>query len=262
MNFIILASSKDLAGKNIFKHIHELGGVNHYLISEDSIYAENIDKKFPSGNFFIFATKHKSQEARRTLSIHAPGNWNKAELGGQDNKVCLTSAFFLKHLFITLNQEKEKANLDYEITMEVTHHGPYLGKPCCFIEIGSSEEQWKDEEAAKIIARTINKAIKTFDQAKNQKWKAAIGLGSKHYCPNLNKIQLNSNYALSHIIPNYALPVTQGIIEEAINKTQEKVEIAILDWKGMPGRDRQEAVKLLNQLGLKCLKTSEIEKEE
>jgi len=255
--FIILASEKDIAGKNIFKHIHELGGVNHYLIPEDSIYAENIDKKFPEGNFFIFATKHKSEQERKTFSIHAPGNFKKAELGGKDNKVCKTSAFFLKHLFITLNQEAKDS--DYECTLEVTHHGPYLEKPCCFIEIGSSEEQWEDEEAGKIIARTINKAIKTFTP--NQKWKAAIGIGSPHYCPNFNKIQLNSELAISHIIPNYT-QITQGILEQAINKTEEKVELAILDWKGMKGEERQESVKLLNQFGLKYKRTSEVKEED
>jgi D-aminoacyl-tRNA deacylase len=258
MNFIIIASEKDLAGKNIFKHIHEdFPSLNHYLIQEESIYAENIDKKFPDGNFFIFATKHKSEQARKTLSVHAPGNWDKAELGGKDNEVCETSAFFLKHLFITLNQEKEKSNSDYETTLEVTHHGPYLEKPCCFIEIGSCEQQWKDKEAGKIVARTISKAIKTFNQEK-QNWKPAIGIASPHYCPNFNKIQLNSNYAISHIIPNYAFPITLEKLKQAIEKTQEKVELAILDWKGMKGQERQETIKLLNQLGLKYLKTSEI----
>jgi D-aminoacyl-tRNA deacylase len=259
MNFIIIASNKDEAGKNIFRHIHEdYPMLNHYLIPEDSIYAENIDKKFPSGNFFIFATKHASQQSRKTLSIHAPGNWNKADFGGQEGKICLTSAFFLKHLFQILNQEAKNSN--YECTLEVTHHGPYLNKPCCFIEIGSSEEQWKDEEAGKIIARTIKKAIKTFNP--NQKWKTAIGIGSPHYCPNFNKIQLNSELAISHIIPSYAFPITLEMLKEAVNKTQEKVEITILDWKGMKGEDRQETIKILNQLGLKYKRTSEVKEED
>lgn len=256
MKFIIITSNKDEAGKNIVRELEKIN-LKPEIIPEDSIYAENIDKKFPAGNFFIFATKHKSQEARRTLSIHPPGNWNKAELGGQDNKVCLTSAFFLKHLFITLNQEAKDSN--YECTLEVTHHGPYLEKPCCFIEIGSGEEQWKDEKAAKIIARTIKKAINSFEANKEkEKWKSAIGIGSPHYCPNFNKIQLNSNLAISHIIPSYAFPITEETIKQAINKTQEKIEFAILDWKGMKGEERQETIKLLNQINLPYKKTSQI----
>jgi len=259
MNFIIISSKQDTAGKNIFNKLKEYPELNCHLIEEDSIYAENIDKKFPAGNFFIFATKHKSQEARKTFSIHAPGNFKKAELGGQDSKICFTSSLFLKHLFQVLNQEAK--NSDYEVTMEVTHHGPYLNKPCCFIEIGTTEKQWKDEEAGKIIARTIKKAINSFESNKEkEKWKAAIGIGSPHYCPNFNKIQLNSEYAISHIIPSYVFPITLETLKEAIEKTQEKVEIAILDWKGMKGEERQETIKLLNQLNLPYKKTSDIEK--
>lgn len=110
--FIVVCSEKDLAGKNIFKHIHEdFPSLNHYLIQEDSIFAENIDKKFPEGDFFIFATKHKSREERKTLSIHAPGNWKKADFGGKDNEICRTSTFFLKHLFLTLNSEAKKSKI-------------------------------------------------------------------------------------------------------------------------------------------------------
>lgn len=262
MNFIIIYSEKDLAGKNIARELEKMN-IKLQLIQEDSIYAENIDKEQDiKEDFIIFASKHKSEQERKTFSIHAPGNWNKAELGGQDNKICKTSAFFLKHLFITLNSENKKANSDYEVTLEVTHHGPYLEKPCCFIEIGTTEKQWKEEEAGKIIARTINRAIKTFNQEKvKEKYKPAIGIGGPHYTPNFNKIQLNSEYAIGHIIPGYTFPITKEKIREAINKTEEKVEYAILDWKGMKGEERQEAIKLLNQLNLKYLKTSDIKKE-
>lgn len=259
MSYTIICSEKDLAGKNIFKYIHEdFPMLNHYLIQEDSIYAENIDKKIP-GDFFIFATKHQSKEARKTLSIHAPGNWKKADFGGKEGKICKTSAFFMKHLFQTLNQEVKKAKLDYEVTLEVTHHGPYIEKPCLFIEIGTIEEQWKDKKAGEIIARTINKAIKTFNPEK-QNWTPAIGIASPHYCPNFNKIQLNSNYALSHIIPSYAFPINEKIIKEAINKTQEKADLALIDLKSLKGKERQETTKLLERLNMNYLRTSQVEK--
>jgi len=261
MKFAIIASKQDLAGKNIFKHIHEnFPELTCYLIKEDSIYAESIDKKIP-GDFFIFATKHSSKEERKTFSIHAPGNFNKADFGGRQGRICKTSAFFLKHLFIILNSETKKANSDYEMTLEVTHHGPYLEKPCCFIEIGTTEEEWQDIKAGEIITRTISKAIKTFNQEQAKKeWKVVVGIGSPHYTPNFNKIQLNSEYAISHIIPNYVFPINEEMIKEAINKTEEKVSLAILDWKGMRGEERQQVIKILNNLNLKYKRTSEIEK--
>ncbi len=249
--FTIIASEKDEAGKNIFKHIYKNHpSLSHYLIKEDSIHAEHIDKKIP-GDFLIFATKHKSEQERKTLSIHAPGNWKKAEYGGKENTICKTSAFFLKHLFQTLSKKVKEMKSDYETTLEVTHHGPYIEKPCCFIEIGTTEKQWKDEQAGRIIARTIKKAVTSFKPEElKTKWKPAIGIGSPHYCPNFNKIQLNSDFALSHIIPQYAFPIAEHIIKEAIAKTEEKIEIAILDWKGMKSEERQQIIKILGNLNL------------
>lgn len=246
--FIVICSEKDLAGKNIFKHIHEdFPSLNHYLIEEESIYAENIDKKIP-GDFFIFATKHKSREERKTLSIHAPGNWEKAEIGGQDNKICKTSAFFLKHLFITLNQEAKKAKSDYECTLEVTHHGPYVEKPCVFVEIGSNEENWKDAEAGKIIARTIKKAISTF---KPSDWIPAILLGGGHYNQAGNEIMLRTNYAIGHICPKHMLQyLDENLINQAVDKTIPKPEIILLEWKGL-GNYKKKIIDLLEKMNLK-----------
>jgi len=264
MKFVIIASKKDKAGMNIFRFIHEnYPSLSHYLIDDESIYADNIDKlnHLRKYDFIIFATKHQSKEKRKTLSIHAPGNWRKAEFGGREGKVCRTSAFFLKHLFKILNKEAEKARLNYELTLEVTHHGPYLEKPCCFIEIGSSEEEWKDKEAGKVIADTIKEAITTFNEKFSQeKYKTAIGIGGPHYCPNFNKIQLNSDLAISHIIPQYVFPITEEMIKQAIEKTKEPISLALLDWKGLKGKERQETIKILESLELQYKRTSEIEK--
>lgn len=263
MKFVIIASSKDEAGKNIFKYIHEnLHSLNHYLITDrDTIYADNIDKEIgKDADFIIFTTKHQSQQHNKTLSIHAPGNWKQADFGGEEGKICPTSAIFLKHIFKILNKNAE--NSGYSCTLECTHHGPYIEKPCLFIEIGSTIEEWKDEKAARIIAETIDKAIKTFNEREAERqYTSAIGIGGLHYCPSFNKIQLNSKYALSHITPEYALPLTEEMLTQAINKTIEKPQIILLDWKGMgKSEERQKIIKLLEKKGLKYLRTSEVEK--
>jgi D-aminoacyl-tRNA deacylase len=249
MRFVVLASKKDRAGRNIFSKLK----VSKKLIEEESIYAEKIDKRLDA-DFIIFATKHKSKSGRKTLSCHAPGNWKEAKFGGKEKRVCKTSSIFLKRLFKNLNLEKK--DLDYETTLEVTHHGPLIEKPCCFIEIGSSEKHWGEEEAGDVIARTIEKTINEYN--KEGKSIPAIGIGGPHYCPSFNKIQLKSKYALSHIIPQYIFPINKEIILEAKNKTLEKVKLAIIDWKGLRGRERRETIKILNQLNLPHKKSSDI----
>ncbi len=259
----IIASKKDKAGMNIVGELEKLNSLPIYLTEKEIIYAENIDEEIEKeqieADFVIFASKHASQQQRKTLSIHAPGNWKKAELGGREGQVCGTSAFFLKHLFQTLNEQAK--NSGYEVTLEVTHHGPYIEKPCCFIEIGSSEEEWQDKQAGKVIAETIKKSIETFNREKLGKWKVAIGIGGPHYCPNFNKIQLNSEYALGHIIPQYAFPITEEMLKEAVNKTEEQDPLALMDWKGLKSRERQETIKLLNHLNVRYKRTSDVKKQ-
>ena len=215
MRFAIAYSKLDLAGTNIIERLNEMGFLPQFPIIELKklpIYSDDlIEKNYPelrNIDFIIFATTHRSVKGEASLSVHAPGNWRDARLGGKPGKVCKTSAFVLKYLFQELNKNLKNSNLKekYKATMEITHHGPLIDLPCCFIEIGSSEEQWRNTEAGKIIAQTIL-SLQNFNE-KNLSWIPAIGIGGPHYSPNFNKIQLNSSYAISHIIPEYALPLT------------------------------------------------------
>ncbi len=251
MRFIVLASEKDLAGKNIFNKLK----IRKKLIGESSIYAENIDKNLEE-DFIIFASKHKSKKGKPSLTVHAPGNWGEAKFGGRKERVCNTSSLFLKKLFQNLNIES-KGNQNYQATLEVTHHGPYIKKPCCFIEIGSSKKEWEDNGVGEIIAKTIEKTISGF-KPKNPEAISAVGIGGPHYCPSFNKIQLKSRYALGHIIPQYVFPINKKIILEAINKTMEKPELAVIDWKGLKSRERRETIKILKEISLPYKRSSDI----
>jgi len=261
MRFAVFYSKKDLAGINIKKQLNRyfLPQIPIFELKKETIYSENLDSfSLKNIDFIIFASKHKSKEKRKTLSLHAPGNWRSADFGGKPGKVCLTSAFVLKYLFKKLNENINQLP-EYEATLECTHHGPYIKKPCCFIEIGSEEEQWKDEKAAEVIAKTISSLQ---DYGPNPEWIPAIGIGGPHYCPNFNKVQLNSNYAIGHIIPQYALPLTKNMLQEAEEKTKEQVQIVLLDWKGLgKSEDRNKIKQILEESGLKFKKTSRIKKQ-
>ncbi|MFH1500394.1 MAG: D-aminoacyl-tRNA deacylase [archaeon] len=254
VKYAIIVSSSDPAGMNIKQELEKLGQeVN--IIDQVQIFAENLDKEIEA-DFFIFASKHQSADKRRTLTVHSIGNFHKADYGGKQETLVACSALFNKLMFQILN--KKAKNLDYEVSLEVTHHGPFLEKPTVYIEIGSSEKEWNDKVAGKAIADTIIETIKNFKQDK--KIIPAIAIGGKHYCSSFNKIQLNSNYALGHIIPQYSLPVNKELLKQAIEKTIEKPKIAILDWKGMKSAERQEIISLLNELPFEYIRTSNIEK--
>ena len=275
--YLIIASKKDKAGINITTQLSQFRenpfvssmaqkpGFDFYLVDDEVVYTENLDmEKINKYDFVIFASRHSSSssETRKTISIHAPGNWlsTMPRFGGESGKVCKTSAVFQKQLFEKLHENAEKYHLnDYEITLECTHHGPLIEKPCIFAEIGATENEWNDRRAGFVMAKTISDII--FDFKENPYNEVAIGIGGPHYCPSFNKIQLNSNVALSHVIPQYVFPLTEEMVREAINKTQEEVDIILLDWKGLGNEEqRKEILNILNKFYIQHKKTSEISK--
>jgi len=268
MRFAIAYSKLNKAGVNIVEQLKKISFLPHIPIIElkkETIYSDDLNKeKFPelrNIDFIVFASTHKSEKGNPCLSVHAPGNWRNADLGGKSGKLCNTSAFILKYLFQKLNEFAKEKNLQekYEITLEVTHHGPLIELPCCFIELGSEESDWEDEKAAQVIAKTI---LSLQNYKPQPDWIPCIGIGGPHYCPNFNKIQLNSNYAISHIIPEYIFPLTETILKQAEQKTTEQIKQVIIDWKGCgKSEERQKTINLLNQLGLSYKRTKNLNKE-
>lgn len=251
MKFAVVASKKDIAGMNIASFVKSLP---KYFFDDEIIFAEQEDEfwKNVKEDFIIFASKHQGKTPKM-LSVHAPGNWRKNDYGGVEGKVCLTSASALKAFFQNLNKNIPQG---WQATMECTHHGPLIDKPCLFIEIGSSKDDWPDKTAAETVAKAIEDSVNEIKD-----FETLIAIGGPHYCPTFNKIQLQSKFAISHVIPEYALPLTREMLQEAIKKTSEKVSAVVLDWKGIgKSEQRQEIIKIIEELGLKHFRTNEIEK--
>ncbi len=274
MNIAIISSSKDSAGLNIRNNLIGLSGfektgekfesndvfelneipdkkIKLYLTNDELVYSENIDKRIDA-DILIFASKHRSKENTPSFAVHAIGNWDKAALGGRERRLCMSSAVLLKNLFIELNENGK--NSGFEITLEATHHGPYVEKPAVFVEIGSTEKEWNGKENGEIIAKTIMGALEN----ENNNYKIAVGIGGPHYCSNFNKAVLKTDIALSHICPKYALQnLDEELINQAIKKTCEKIDFVLLDWKGL-GKEKQRIVEMLKNLNLEFIRTDKI----
>ena len=259
--FLIVASKINKAGINITTQLSQFGNFKFYLVEKEAIYEENLNlEKINSYDFIIFASTHKSESNEKTICVHAPGNWRSADLGGKIGKVCKSSALFSKQLFEKLNKNIEHYKIkDYKVTMEATHHGPLIGKPCIFVELGSTETEWTDRRAGFVIAKTISETIEDFKE--NPYNEVAIAIGGPHYCPSFNKIQLKSNVAISHVIPNYAFPLTEEMVKEAVEKTEEEIDFFLLDWKGLGNVEkREEVLSVLDKFYTPKRKTTEISK--
>ena len=275
MKFAIIVSSKDIAGMNIkdsllssYKFINTGNQIHEnsvyslknegyiiklYTINCDSIEFEQVTELIQA-DYYIFATKHQSKSKEKTLSTHFPGNFNDAEYGGKPGKLCMSCPELLKLAFCLLNNIGKES--EYQITLEATHHGPLLKEPCMFIEIGSCVEQWCDKTAGDIISKTIISTIKLY---KKSDFDIAIAFGGTHYCSGFNKIELNSNVALSHVCPKYHIEnISSELVNEMIDSTKGSVSYALIDWKGLNGPQRTKLISVLDEINLPWKKTKQI----
>jgi len=110
-----------------------------------------------------------------------------------------------------------------------------------FIEIGSTQEHFGNKDAGDVIAKTLIEITK--EELTNQK--VAIGLGGTHYCPTFNKILQRTDIALSHICPKHFLEfLDEEMLAQAIQRTKEKVDFVLVDWKGL-GKYKEKVKELL-----------------
>ncbi|MFB6246364.1 MAG: D-aminoacyl-tRNA deacylase [Candidatus Pacearchaeota archaeon] len=273
--FLVVASKNDPAAVNICSQLNqfrrnpfltgmspEARGFDFYLIDDDVLHEENLDMgKIEKYDFVVFASKHESTDKEKALTVHTPGNPREEEpiAGGKRGKISRGSGVFLKQIYNNLRNLAYEHHLskDYKVTMEATHHGPLIDKPCIFIEIGATKREWEDKRAGFVLAKTISRTVENFEF--NPYNEVAVGIGGPHYCPGFNKLQRESNVAISHVIPKYCLPVSEEIIKEAWNKTEEDPEFVVLDWKGLgPKEQRDEIIEILERNYIPWKKRNEI----
>jgi len=262
---LIVASTKDVASVNIAQKLTNLYGfekietsfqqnpvylkriqekeVKLVFVNEETIWTQNITDYF-SPQLVVFVSRHSGVAGIPTLSVHTPGNIGNAELGGLAKRVSVCSASAMKNALLELARIKEENNLQYEVSYECTHHGPSLDVPTLFVELGSSPEQWKDLNAAEAVAHAAMAAI-----LKESKYPTVLGVGGPHYNERFTKIALTSPKAFGHIIAKYAIPQADAeVIKQCVQRTVEKVESAVFDWKSMRGMDRQRIISVLKEL--------------
>ena len=269
---LILTSQDDPASLNIRSNLFSLDGwkkigmfngfpayknEDYYMvhIKGPKIYAENVDEdiKRKLGIDFeniIVASKHKSESKMRSLTVHPIGNWGTAEYGGKSGCVVTTNPHLMTQALRIMKKNKIE---EYNISFEATHHGPYLSTPTFFIEIGSTEEEWRDDRAGEVIAKTILELEET-------KYPPALGFGGGHYMPRVTDVALEYKISFGHLIPRYAVPnINEKIIKRACEKS-DNCKMAYIHKKGLKGEERSKVRDILEKLNIRIVTTKDLEK--
>ncbi|MEM2901851.1 MAG: D-aminoacyl-tRNA deacylase [Candidatus Bathyarchaeia archaeon] len=198
----------------------------------------------------IIVSRHESRSGMRTLTVHAPGNLGEALLGGEPRKLAVADAQRMKTALMELKVAVAELNLDYEVTLEATHHGPTdLHKPVFFVEIGSSESQWTDEKAVEAAARAALRAATHPTPSQ-----AAVGFGGGHYPEKHTKISLETDVAVGHVLPKYFFSSFDvEVVEQAFQKTYGSCQLAVVDRKGIKSNHKRTLLNLLRDRGIRVM---------
>lgn len=272
---LIVCSNKDEASQNIKSHLVEIlkpeekglsectfydaGNIGIAEVGERLIYTDGLDTKLKKEIEFeeiLFASRHSSKDERKIFSAHVSGNVNTADFGGVPYSLAAPAPVRIKNYVLALSQKLERKP-EFYFTMEVTHHGPSdINTPCAFYEIGSTEDEWNDEEAGRIVAESM---VESINDGRNS-WDVAVGVGGTHYAPRQTEIMLETTFTFGHNFAKYTFEgLNEEIIEEAVKLTG--AGYIVIDENSIKSDIKKLVNGVADNLGVEVLKAKRVKKE-
>ncbi len=248
MKILLIVSKADEASLNIYEHLKKFlsySFIDIKIIEEMHIY-HNLNVVH---DYVIFLSKHSSKAAIKALTLHHIGNFRNADFGGKPETLVYAPAALTNHLFHSikkvLDDEKyKKIKEEFDLTLEATHHGPYVNKPSVFVEIGSTENEWNDAILGEIWALALKNAFNNINKLEEFiKLPTAIYIGGMHYSKATKYLH---DYNVGHICAKYNFPITKVDIEKMINGTIPKPEFVLVEKKGV--KEKQKLLEMLEDL--------------
>ena len=246
---IVLFTSKNIASKNIAKKLIENHGFvstqnkkqwereGVLLIDTEAQSVLEVPTDFETDCLIVLST-HRSKTPGKMLTAHVPGNWGKADMGGKPKTLNMAHASVLKALINALKREAER--IGWPVSIEADHHGPTCSVPIIFVEIGNNEEQWGYEQAGEAVADAVARVLFGEKIALAQ---TVCGFGGGHYSKRFTALMLESDYAVGHIAPKYAIDdMDIDMFRQAVEKNVEKVS-KILILKDETNIAQKEKIK-------------------
>ena len=299
---LIIVSSGDIASVNQGKNLlamdkwTELPLVENYSaysfmharmwwLPDGCLWEDDLDKrwKLATGekpSEIIFPSRHSAASGNASLTLHPIGTMQipvgeKPEYGGRAGD-CPPPNPRIAAWWRELNRVANDFP-GFDLSLETTHHGPWIETPSLFIEIGSTISTWGNEEAAELLAGIIHRGLGLDGGKGLGNWpgngRVVVTLGGGHYAPRGNMLGLDEKIWLGHMLATYALPFTKdedgnvgGMWETSIRSAISATKFAFpggeivcsMDKKAFKGWQRQAIRDLLADLDIPLLKRAEL----
>jgi D-aminoacyl-tRNA deacylase len=248
----IIYTSKNIASKLIAEKLLELDP-KIKPIETNAETVLDVPTDYETDCIIVLST-HKSRSAKPMLTAHFPGNWDKAEMGGEERKLNIAHGRLLKSIIHELATGNRKHNLNWPLYIEADHHGPTANVPIIFVEIGSTEKEWRDETAAKVVAEAVNNAVQeTGNRQRSVVSETVFGVGGGHYAREFTKLVLEDDrIAIGHICPKYAIDaLSEDTFRQAIEKNVEPVKKVLVLKEGTNAKQKEKVKGLCGEFQVK-----------
>lgn len=190
---------------------YRLSGAELVVVDGLHIELDDIEGYFAVNPDWVAVVSRHSGETGPLLTAHFPGNVGPAEFGGSDHSLPPACPAALTRTVDALATHRPD---DYDVGIECTHHGPTDSEvPLLFVEIGSSEAQWRDPEAAQAVASAVWSVRRT-DPFGGQQF---VAFGGGHYAPRVERIVRETGWDAGHIAADWSLEgLTSGRLSDVV----------------------------------------------
>lgn len=231
----------------------------------------------------IFPSRHVAASGQASLTLHPIGVphlgvGEQGPYGGHGGQAPPPSTRLARWWQLLLQLAPDEPAVEgFDLSLEVTHHGPTVGVPSMFIEVGSTEATWGHEGAARLLASIIRRGLMDghgeWDAEQNKGELVLVTLGGGHYAPRANQLAALEGVWLGHMLATYALPFEKtedGRVEGAwrqsilagLDATRQAFPggslVCSMDKKAFKGWQRQAIRDLLEIEGVPLLTTNQI----
>lgn len=164
----------------------------------------------------LFLSKHAAASGRPCLTVHPIGVPHlepneKPPYGGKSGDAPPPSPR-LAAFWRALRRHGGDARIpEFEISLEVTHHGPWQRAPAAFLEVGSTEATWSHKGAAEVWADVILNVLHDELAGASSPHEpmhvpVLVTFGGGHYAPRANAMAAEKGALLGHMLANHSMP--------------------------------------------------------
>jgi D-aminoacyl-tRNA deacylase len=230
--------------------VYQKGSLLLITIDTEIVAPPDLDSYF-NPLAYVFLSRHRAESGIASLTAHTTGNFkDEAILGGKPREIGRVNPDLLKNYMLSLNKRMDDLE-GFHVTLEATHHGPTsLQRPILFVELGSTEENWRDERVGAIVADALVESL-----ARMKTWeRVAICFGGTHYPEKFNKLVLESETALASVVPKYSLEAIDAtMFGNLIQASTRFPRFVAMDWKGM-GVHKEKILGFAKQFAMELIR--------